>query len=315
MNFQKLELKDIPLVKEYYEKHTNRTCDRTIGGTFMWRDYFKTQYTVYKNTLVMKCRFEDENMFCFPVGEHPEEALKEMEKYCLEHKEAMNFVSVVKDEADYLKARYPQAVIRQEDDWSDYLYLCSDHASFPGKKFHTQKNHVNKFAKTYENWSFEKITKENLPAVKDFYARYEKDDLKDSDTAVEERIKTGEVLDHFEEYAMDGYVLSVNGEVAGFAVCEVMGQVLSIHIEKVNKEIVGANATIVQQVAKQYEDRVMYTNREDDAGDEGLRYSKIQYRPIELLGKYEVEVPIHEECIRKHEGPIRKCTCAVAGCK
>ena len=30
-----------------------------------------------------------------------------------------------------------------------------------------------------------------------------------------------------------------------------------------------------------------YVNREDDAGDEGIRYSKLNYKPIELIGSQE----------------------------
>ena len=33
-----------------------------------------------------------------------------------------------------------------------------------------------------------------------------------------------------------------------------------------------------------------YVNREDDAGDEGIRYSKLNYKPIELIPKYLVTI-------------------------
>ena len=33
-----------------------------------------------------------------------------------------------------------------------------------------------------------------------------------------------------------------------------------------------------------------YVNREDDAGDPGIRYSKEQYRPVQMLKKYLVTV-------------------------
>ena len=35
---------------------------------------------------------------------------------------------------------------------------------------------------------------------------------------------------------------------------------------------------------------VLSVNREDDGGDEGLRYSKTQYRPRELIEKYLVTI-------------------------
>ena len=82
MEFKKLEFSDLELIRGYYEKYTNRTCDRTIGGSFMWRDYFHTMYALVDDTLVMKCKKDGETVFCFPMGEAIEEALLAIEEYC-----------------------------------------------------------------------------------------------------------------------------------------------------------------------------------------------------------------------------------------
>ncbi len=47
---------------------------------------------------------------------------------------------------------------------------------------------------------------------------------------------------------------------------------------------------INNEFAKYYGKDILYINREEDVGDEGVRRAKLMYRPIEILKKYIVEV-------------------------
>ena len=288
MEFKKLEFSDLELIRKYYTEYTNMTCDRTIGGSFMWRDYFLTMYSLLDETLVMKCIKDGETVFCFPMGKEVDKALLAIEEYCRTEGISPEFVSLSKDEMEYLKNRYPNATVTENRDWSDYLYLTTDHANFTGRKFTTQRNHINKFMRAYENWEFKKIDKDTLKDVKTFYADYEKRFAKGEKTAVEEQEKTNEVLGKYEMYGFIGYVLYVNDRVVGFSIGEILGDVMFIHVEKADKDMEGVNTMLVMQFAKQFEGKVTYLNREEDVGDMGLRYSKTKYRPIDMVYKYEV---------------------------
>ena len=288
MEFKKLEFSDLELIRKYYTEYTNMTCDRTIGGSFMWRDYFYTMYSLLDETLVMKCIKDGETVFCFPMGKEVDKALLAIEEYCRTEGISPEFVSLSKDEMEYLKNRYPNATVTENRDWSDYLYLTTDHANFTGRKFTTQRNHINKFMRAYENWEFKKIDKDTLKDVKTFYADYEKRFAKGEKTAIEEQEKTNEVLGKYEMYGFIGYVLYVNDRVVGFSIGEILGDVMFIHVEKADKDMEGVNTMLVMQFAKQFEGKVTYLNREEDVGDMGLRYSKTKYRPIDMVYKYEV---------------------------
>ena len=64
-----------------------------------------------------------------------------------------------------------------------------------------------------------------------------------------------------------------------------------IHIEKMNHEVAGAGETINKLFAAEMLHRhpgLRYINREDDAGDPGLRYAKESYHPLRLLRKFNV---------------------------
>ena len=153
----------------------------------MWRDYFHTMYSLLDGTLVMKCIKDGETVFCFPMGKEVDKALTAIEEYCRAEGISPEFVSLSKDEMEYLKNRYPNATVTENRDWSDYLYLTTDHANFIGRKFTTQRNHINKFMRAYENWEFKKIDQDTLKDVKVFYADYEKRFAKGEKTAIEEQ--------------------------------------------------------------------------------------------------------------------------------
>lgn len=288
MEFKKLEFTDLELIRKYYTKYTNKTCDRTIGGSFMWRDYFETMYALIEDTLIMKCKKDGETVFCFPMGENVDAALNAIDAYCKQKGIVPEFVSLVQSEMEYLKKRYEDATVIENRDWSDYLYLTSDHANFSGRKFTTQRNHINKFLKNYENWDFKIIDKTTLPDVKEFYKDYESRFAKKEVTAIEEQEKTNEVLDRYFDYGFVGYALYIEHKVVGFAIGEMIKDVMFIHVEKADKSLEGANTMLVMQFAKVFEGKATYLNREEDVGDMGLRYSKTKYRPIDMVYKYEL---------------------------
>jgi hypothetical protein len=64
------------------------------------------------------------------------------------------------------------------------------------------------------------------------------------------------------------------------------------HVEKAMPDVPGAYPAMAQAFVKAFP-TARYLNREDDGGDEGLRYSKLSYKPLELREKY--LVTIHNE--------------------
>ena len=85
-----------------------------------------------------------------------------------------------------------------------------------------------------------------------------------------------------------GFML--NGELISFCLAEKCGDTLVDHIEKALPDYEGIYPAMVQDFARMFASDVQYINREDDAGDCGLRTSKMQYQPIEILEKYSVKV-------------------------
>ena len=200
-------------------------------------------------------------------------------------------LAVPKDELDRLQTAFPNSAAIPTRDAYDYLYRAEDLQFFRGKKLSGQRNHVNKFLKTYGNWSFRVITPEDLPAVGAFLDRYAAGVDKPSASFHEDLAKTREVLGNYTTYDMLGGMLLVEGEIVGFSLGEIVGDTLFTHIEKADRDYQGCYQMLVAQFAQQFaQDGVHFINREDDAGDPGLRKSKLSYHPVTLLEKYLVTV-------------------------
>ena len=188
---------------------------------------------------------------------------------------------------------FPGSTAEPDRDSFDYLYRAEDLMYFKGKRFSGQRNHVNKFLKTYGNWSFRAIAKADVPALHAFLDRYLAGHDKVSAAFHEDIAKTREVLDHLDLYDMLGGMLLVDGEIAGFSLGEVVGDTLFVHIEKADREVQGAYQMLVAQYTQHYAGgEVAFVNREDDTGDEGLRTSKLSYHPVALMEKYLVTVAL-----------------------
>lgn len=300
MEFRRLGLEHIDLLRPYFVKNLCRICDCTIGGTFMWRDLFETEFAIADNILYLKVRYLTGDIAFTPPLSNPDLPCgdiseKEMYDRIVRYSRRLGCVprlcAVSRNRLERILELYPDARAVTDRAWSDYLYLSDDIKNLAGRRYSGQRNHINKFLREYPSWTFEEIVGANLKPVREFFERYAEEHVKDSPAYDEGNIKTLEVLDNMEKYMLLGGALKVGGRVVGAALGEIVGDTLFVHIEKSLTEFNGSYPMLVNQFAKTFaSDGVEYINREEDDGVEGLRISKLSYHPTELLHKYVVEL-------------------------
>lgn len=287
LSLKKIGLEDIGVMKAYFDAYPERQCDRSTGATVMWRDYFKNSYTVVDETLILA----SDSRFVFPIGRNIDSALDKIEEYCKAKGIPMTLCTVNKNELEKIEERYDDFEADADRDWFDYLYDKNSLLNLTGKKYSTPRNHINKFKKLYQNWSFEPINSGNIPDLIEFTRNFTFNSEKDDSANLELQMCI-EVLENYEIYGMLGGVLKVNGEIAGYSIGEIVGDTLFCHIEKADISFGGAYQMLTNQFLQMYasDDEVKFVNREEDCGDEGLRKSKMSYHPIELIEKNTVKI-------------------------
>jgi hypothetical protein len=156
--------------------------------------------------------------------------------------------------------------------------------NFAGKKYHGKRNHLKHFYKT--DWSFEPIDKSNIDDCITFAASfYNESDSKDF-SAVVEQYAINLFMMNMDYLDLKGGVLVSDGEIVGFTLGEQLNSdTFVVHIEKAISSVQGAYTAVCNQFAKSCAAELAYINREEDLGIEGLRKSKLSYRPAFLLNK------------------------------
>jgi hypothetical protein len=286
LQFTKLTLDDIGRTRLFFAEASGTICDGTLGGVFMWRDYFATEYAVSGGTLFLKVKapyMKGMEAFYPPLGGCREAGVRSIADYCGDKGVPAAFFMAEEEDVKLITRLLGRAKIYTENSWSDYIYNAADLINLPGRKYHGQKNHINHLKKT--GCAFEEISPGNLREVKDFFCGL--DVSKKNELLSEERGKILEVLANYRKYGMIGGLLRSEGQVVAFAVGERKKNMLYVHIEKADVRVRGAYQTICNEFARHFAgDGVEFVNREEDEGDEGLRRSKLSYHPCTLVKKY-----------------------------
>ena len=294
LTFEPITPENAAKLRPYYENCHYRLCEYSAGVKVMWRKYLYAEFTEAAGCLIVRSCTHGHYEFDFPVP-GPEgdvdEALRLIEEWCTKTGWRLIMTPVPEMTAQKLVNRYPQMCMRNDRAWKDYLYYTEDLANMKGRHYTGQRNHINKFRKTYPQAEFVELTAADGDLIEDFWQAYAGEFQKGDNTNAKQELGFAKELFSMLDtgwYKAGG--LMVNGHLVAISLGEVCGETMSIHIEKALYSHPGAYPTIVQAFAQHFGQGVKYLNREDDARDKGLRTSKMQYRPCELAGKMRLQV-------------------------
>lgn len=294
LHFEPINADTILKTAEFFKYKISRTSDYTIGAMYMWRDFYQTHYVIYEGMIMYKVKFLGRTSFTFPVGSGSlDKVMDSLKSYCRHNNIPLWFCTIPEEAIPILVNQYNGIIPSQPSrDWADYLYLATDLANMAGRRYSGQRNHINRFKKLYPNYSYEKITKDNLGRVIDFLMDFKMNFDKESDLAREELSRSLELLPYMHKFGLEGGFIQVDNSIVAMSVGEIINDTLYCHIEKADRNYHGSYQMIVKEFAMNtITDQVKYINREEDVGDLGLRTSKLSYHPHTLLDKYCVLVP------------------------
>lgn len=285
----------MPVIWDFLRKEKGRTTDFSYGGVLMWIDYFNYEYAIENETLFIKGVVEDDRSkpaFSFPIGNQPfSESLQLLKSYCNSQGLPLEFSAVPEYALEEIRKTNPKS-IEELVDWGDYLYEIESLATLHGKKMGKKRNHVNQFLALYPDWKYEDLSELNVHKAMAFMDLFDKEG-DDTPQAQSERELTRKILKAIKEgdNELKGGILYVDGKVAAFTIGDIKEDTLFVHVEKATRHIAGSYEMINQLFAKEIWEKfpeLKYINREDDAGDPGLRFAKESYHPCNILRKYNV---------------------------
>ena len=284
-------------MQDFFRVLNSNICDRSIGSLLIWRDYYNTCFFIENDTLYFKYNLaKKRTVFTYPISKTGNIDFSPIKKFVLDNNyKTVIFGSLTETEVADLLSKFPAAKITYNDKWSDYVYNALDLANLSGKKYHGQKNFVNRFNKLYPDYEVSFDFLSNIDEIKTFLTNYYAQNVKNSNLFNTEKSVIYGFLDNFASLGQEGIVIKVANQIVAVAFGERINDYFYVHFEKANTLITGSYQKIVNEFSKKlYLDGVKFINREDDANDEGLRQSKLAYHPVLMAKKYYAEILVED---------------------
>ena len=295
LKFTPIDESHAPLLRKYYGQCTYRLCEYSLGVKLMWRDHWHPAFAESHGCLVVLNHSAHYGaMFDFPIP-LPEEgdvdaALDEIDAWCVENGVPPSFGVVPEAERERLMKRYPYTTVDNDRLWQDYFYHAEDLSTFAGRRYSGQRNHINKFRKLYPDAVFRALAPADRGKVESFWREFHKVFNKEDADAKMEVCFARRIMEQAgEAWAKTGCV-EEDGKLIAIALAEVCGDTLVCHVEKALPQYEGVYPFLVQSFAAANSEGLRWINREDDAGDRGLRTSKLQYLPAAMGAKLQMVV-------------------------
>lgn len=269
--------------------------DISVGSFLMWNEGVHLAFCEVDGCLITVQDICGEPSFSYPFGGDTEAALDALLAYVSRENLPLKFYGANESTLREI-CRHPKLsrlMYNYERKWSDYIYDAAEMETFAGKKFSGQRNHINKFRSLYGEPDFRQLSPEMLPALRALLCAYAKEHPAPGYEECEEYLHTQELLEAYFSFPLIGGALFVDGAPVSLTIGEMQGEHLIIHVEKALTRYTGVYPTTFNSFVRYARSRypqLATVNREDDAGDVGLRTSKLQYKPILLCDKYLVKV-------------------------
>lgn len=299
LKFKPVRAEDIAQILPFFGLRPDKTCESVFLDSFLWRDYYHIQYTIYKGkgllwkmekegkpyTSIPSCRQEDLPELLGVMKDYFNKDLGEPLRIYLADEESLKFLKM--DPAEFS--------IEEAVDLKDYLYDGEAMRTLSGRKLHKKKNHVNSFMRTYEGrYEFRRLCCSDRQDVWEFLDKWRagKNEPEDVMEGLDEEIVgIHEILKNCSYIPAKMAGVYIDGVLQAFSVgsYNFREKMAVIHIEKANPEFNGLYQFINQQFLIHEFPEAVLVNREDDVGIPGLRRSKMSYNPVGFARKFMVE--------------------------
>ena len=288
-DFIKIELSDKIWVDTLLRQSNYRGAEYCFTNLFVWSSVYQTKICRKDNLLLIRSGKEAYPLDFFPAGSGE---IKPMIDMLLDtaKQEQRDFRMMVAgaEQTALLQQLYPAlfTVIPARDSW-DYIYKTEELSALHGKRYQSKRNHIARFIEL-PDWHYEQMTLQHIPEcvqMNNIWCQLM--GCADNRSLYAETCAMEIALQNFEALGLEGALLRVSDKIVAYTIGEpINSDTYIVHAEKAFPDIRGAYPMINREFIRDRASSFTYVNREDDAGDEGLRRAKNSYHPVFMQEKY-----------------------------
>lgn len=294
-----IEITHKKLFDEFFQKYPPETSEFTFTNLFMWRNYYNFLLLEFKEHLILfsndylKNRIKPINTdsrdylyFFPPIGPSPDKIIIELFENIANievHRVPEDICEKLTENEKFTKLKLD--CLEDRNNW-DYVYNKDDILNLPGNTYRQNRRWLQKFLNNY-NYDFKLLTENIIEKCKELQLEWCVLRACTEDESLEaEQEAIYEALNNFSTLGYSGGIVCVDDKCVGYTLGELLNEnTLVIHIEKAHMEYEGSYQAINNLFLKESGTKVIYINREQDLGIEGLRRAKESYKPIRMVKK------------------------------
>ena len=295
LQFKPVTLEDREWMAPILFAANTRNADYSFVNIYAWGASYEASWCCLDGCLVIWTVIAGVDYYAFPLGADTDEKLRTvidaLKDHCRERKDELRLISIAPDQVPRLEALYPgEFEITPRTDLFDYVYAAERLSTLEGKKLHAKRNFIHHFEAEHQ-WELVPMTDANICVAAGLDGLWVIEQEADAmETAMAEAKAIRTVLTDFDRLGLEGAYLYADGAPCGFTIGErLSADTYVIHYEKADYDVVGAypmiNREFVRMIREKYPE-IVWINREDDMGLEGLRKAKRSYYPDFMEEKY-----------------------------
>jgi len=290
--FTELELQHrstVELITTKFEVYS----DFNFTSLFCWGTDDETKIAILNGNLIIQLPdYQDGHSVFSMLGiSKVDESIKTL----MDTFERMTLVPEIVIDNIRQKSKY---IISEDRDNFDYIYDLADLSKLSGYRYKKLRNKKNAFLKAHENRDLKistltELGASSLDSFRSIMDLWAKESGKSEADITSEQTALFKLLKNQNELELIFTELYVDGQLVAFSINEVIGSKNAIcHFEKALKshhEYI--YPFLIHEVAKNMlAAGCKWMNWEQDLGLEGLRKSKLSYRPVRMLKKYTISL-------------------------
>ncbi|MBR5847827.1 MAG: GNAT family N-acetyltransferase [Bacteroidaceae bacterium] len=287
--FRPITAADADLLRSYTMEGKCMNCDLNVANLCSWQFLYHTEYAVVEGFLVLRFVLDGHVTYMKPIGKGDlRRVLGLLMADARSLGDTLRVACVCPCAQALMDESMPGAFTYTINrDKSDYLYLREKLVTLSGKKLQPKRNHISKFKRTYPNYEYRPLT----PDLVDDCIRLGEEWCLTSDSCMQHAMQAEQkmiayALNHIDELHIVGGTLFVEGKMVAFTFgSRINGEAFDVCVEKADTSYEGAYAMINNEFVSRLPEDIVYINREEDLGLEGLRKAKMSYYPDLIMDK------------------------------
>ena len=289
ISFKPITAADADLLRSFTMESKCMNCDMNVANLCSWQFLYHTEYAVVEGFLVLRFVADGQVTYMKPIGKGDLRSVLELLMADARSLgDAFRMACVCPCAQGLLDESMLGAFTYSVDrDRSDYLYLREKLVTLSGKKLQPKRNHISKFKRAYPNYEYRPLTTDLVSDC----IRLGEEWCKTNDSCMQRAMQAEQrmidyALHHMEELHVVGGTLFVEDKMVAFTFgARINDEAFDVCVEKADTTYEGAYAMINNEFVSRLPEDIVYINREEDLGLEGLRKAKLSYQPDLILDK------------------------------